>query len=339
MQDVYLEAKRKKKKYYAIILAMLFGFLMLTLLTVLLDYLLPFSTIILFPFFILPYFIAMQMMLIQIDVQEFNNKTFYRLFRIGLSPLIKMSFGTLINVLLAILIYYLVNQVSIIVFVLLPQNSGLITQLIESMEIEGITFKEMYDIFYGFIQNSESWKQMIFISTSIAYGAGFMFFIYRMLHNSLYALCKTSASLPSGRNKPVFKEVFKKYSRYYYKTYYKHEWYKVALVPIFYAGGVLLAYYLNLQVLTLVIAPSLALVAVTLLLPNLLLYQEKTYVMMFHELSKKNYTNMQKVYTDLKGQANLNKEQEKALDEFMKQLENATKEKREENKENKNSDE
>ena len=181
------------------------------------------------------------------------------------------------------------------------------------------------------------------MSSAISYGLAFMFFVYKMLHNALYALCKTSASLPNGKDQPIFKDVFKKYSRAYYKTYYKNEWYKVALIPLFYVVGILLAYFLDLKALNLVFGVSLSLVALVILLPDLMLYQEKTYASMFEELSKRNFTNMQKVYSDIKGQANLSEEQEKALEDFMNQLENAMKEKNvqdgNDNKENKSSDE
>lgn len=340
MQEVYREAKNKKKKQYTVILAMLFGFLMIGLLTILLDFLFSFSAILLFPFLILPYFIAMQMTLIQIDVQEFNRRRFYRMFAIGLSPLVRKSFSALKNVLIAVIIYYLTSQASMIIFGLFPKYSEVIKQLNESVANSG-NILNISNTINDAIQNNELLKNMIFISSSIAYGLAFMFFVYKMLHNALYALCKTSASLPNGKKRPVFNEVFKKYSKQYYKTYYKKEWYKVALVPIFYAGGILLAYFLDLPGLNLLFGVTLAFIAIVILLPNLMLYQEKTYVKMFEELSKRNITNMQKVYSDLKDQANLTKEQEAALEDFMKQLENAVKDKEEQNKndENKNSDE
>ena len=339
MQDVYLEAMKKKKQYRAVVLAMTFGFLMVGLLTVLLDYLLPFSAIILFPFLVLPYFIAMQMTLIQIDVQEFKNKNFYRMFLVGISPIVRRSFGLIKNILFAVLIYYLASQATMLIFGLIPQYSSLMSQLNESITIENASFAELYNTVIDIVQNNEVWKNAIFISTSISYGAAFMFFIYETLHNSLYALCKNSASLPNGRNKPVFKEVFKKYSRDYYKTYYRKEWYKVILVPIFYIGGILLAYFLDLPNLNIILGTAFAVIAIVLLIPNLMLYQEKMYVKMFDELSKKNFSNMQKVYSDLRGQVNLTKEQENALEDFMKQLEDAVKEKKEnDNDENKSSD-
>ncbi|MCH5179952.1 MAG: hypothetical protein J1F32_01910 [Erysipelotrichales bacterium] len=343
MQEVYMEAKKKKKKFYPMIFAMLFGFFMVCLLTVVLNILFPAFVIVLFPLLILPYFIAMQMTLIQLDVQEFSRKNFYRLLVVGLSPMIRRSFRVLKNALLACLIYFLAMQVSMFIFGLIPEYSELMTELTKSIALNGSNINNVIDTITNNYQNNELWTNMIFISSSIAYGLAFMFFVYKMLHNALYALCKTSASLPDGKDQPIFKEVFKRRSRAYYKTYYKNEWYKVVLVPLFYILGVVLAYFLERKALNLVFGISFSLVAIVILLPSLMLYQEKTYASMFEELSKRNFTNMQKVYSDIKGQANLSEEQEKALEDFMNQLENAMKEKNEQggndNKENKSSDE
>lgn len=343
MQEVYIEAKKKKKKFYPMIFAMLFGFFMVCLLTAVLDILFPAFVIVLFPLLILPYFIAMQMTLIQLDVQEFSRKNFYRLFFVGLTPMIRRAFSALKNVLLACLIYFLTTQLALFVFGLIPEYSDLMVQFTNSVALGGSNVNDVVNTIMNNYQNNELWNNMIFISSSIAYGIAFMFFVYKMLHNALYALCKTSASLPNGKGQPVFKEVFKRHSRAYYKTYYKNEWYKIALVPIFYALGVVLAYFLDKKAFNLVFGVSFSLIAIVILLPNLMLYQEKTYASMFEELSKRNFTNMQKVYSDIKGQANLSEEQEKALEDFMNQLENAIKEKNEQgrndNKENKSSDE
>ncbi len=338
MQEVYNEAKGKKKRYYTVVLAMLFGFLMIGLLAVILDFLLPYTIIILFPFVIMPYFLAMQMTLIQLDTQEFNRKNFYRMFALGISPLSRRAYSLLKNILLTLLIYFLALQAVTFVLGLMPQYSELMNEIKEAIAGSGTNFNDIYITINGYLQNNELLKNIIFISSSVAYGVSFMFFVYRILHNALYALCKVSASLPDGHNKPVFKEVFKKYSKDYYKVYYKNEWYKVALVPLFYIGGVVLAYFTGLLGLYVVFGAGFAFIAIIILLPNLMLYQEKTYARMFEDLSKANLSNMKKLYSDLKDQTNLTAEQEKALEDFMKQLENAVKNKEDSNNENKNSD-
>lgn len=338
MKEVLQLAMQKKKKYYATIIAMVFAFFVVLLLSTFLSFWLEYLIILLFPLLILPFFIAMQMTMIQLDTMEFSAKKFNRMIMVGMSPMLKKPFRTLKTVLLSFLLFIAFTYLSFLIASYIPYYKDYIAEIINiSLNNTGV---DMYNAIITYMQtNTEMTQALMFFVSSISYGIAFFFFIFKMLHNALYALCKNSASLPDGHNQPVFKETFKKYAKQYYRQYYLHEWYKVLLVPVLYALGIYVSYLIEKPTYNLFFATIFALIGVVILLPNLMLYQEQTYVLMFEELSTRNFSNMQKIYSDLKGQANLTQEQTDALDDFIKQLEEAIKTKDQDDKKEDKDDE
>ena len=320
MNEVLERMSEKKKKYRPQILAMVFGFVILAFLAIVLDQFLSFSAIVVFPLVVFPYFISMQMMLLQIEQREFSRRNFKSYYFAGLSPMVRKAYSPLINALLAVLIYLLSSILIFVIFYCMPSYNDVFSEMIKGMSRYSNT-SDMYNYLAAFVnEHDEIFYLLFLVSNGISYGFAFMFFIYKISHNALYGLCKAGLNLPNGKNRPVFKETFVKYKKQYYLTFYKHNWYRVILVPLFYGFGVYLSTLINQTHLWMMFGSGFAIIALAILLPNLLLFQEQTYVMMFDELSKKNFKNMEKIYDNFRNNANLSEEQSKALDEFIEGL-------------------
>ena len=319
MDEIFEKAKEKKVKYRGPIYAMTFGFVITCFITIFLDTLFGYMAIILFPFLVLPYFIAMQMTIMQLDNLPFNRKTFNSAMRLGFFPNCRIPFRTLANVLLALLIYALVSSLTLGILYLTPSYNDYISQLI--LVIQNSDAQNIYSNISAFANsNIETYNFVMYLTTTIGYGAGFMFFVYKMLHNALYALCRVSASLPNGKDKPIFKDVFPHYKKQYYKIIFSKEWYKIILIPLLFAGGVVLCYFTNLLNFAIPVSCALSVVGIAILLPDLLLIQENTYAVMFDELSASNFTNMNKIYKQMRSSDNLTEEQKQELDNFINHL-------------------
>lgn len=319
MDKLFDLAKQKKSKQRQFLYAMTFGFVIVALLVAFLDSLVSYSAIIFVPFLVVPFFIAVQMMYLQLENEPFSSKLFYRIFRVGMSPMLRSSYRTIKNALFAVLINFVLSSIILGIFYLIPNYHQFILDLFEVIQANyGDTLNDALNTFAK--ANLQQYNTVFYITNAISYGVSFMYFAYKMLHNALYALCKNAASLPNGKNQPIFNEVFSKYKKVYYKNYYKHQWYKVLLVPIFYTLGALVAYFTDKLALSNWFGSSFAITAIGILLPDLLGYQEQAYIYFFNELSSKNFINMQKIYSDIENNLDLTKEQHDALQNLLNQL-------------------
>lgn len=319
MDEVFKKAKEKKAKYRGSIYAMIFGFVVICLVTIFLDALIGYMAIILFPFLVLPYFIAMQMSIIQLENIPFNRNNFNLSMRLGLFPNCRIPFRTLANAFIALLIYSVTSLLVFAILYLTPTYKDFISQLLNVLQNSDT--QNVFDNLSSLANsNIETYNFVMYLTSSIGYGVGFMYFIYKMLHNALYALCKTSASLPNGKNKPVFKDVFPHYKKQYYKIVYGKEWYKIILIPILFALGIVICYFTNKLAFGIPVACALSVIGIAILLPDLLLIQENTYAVMFEELSAYNFTNMNKMYETMRSSDRLTEEQKQELDNFINHL-------------------
>lgn len=317
MHEVFQNAKEKKKTYRSAIYAMVLGFAIVCLAAVLLDAFLPFSAFVIFPFFVLSYYVAMQMMITQLGRMEFSRsqfKTFKRM--TTFSTILRSPYKSLFHVVMAALIKYFLTFLIIAIFLNIPAYHDFIVEF--SKIVFSLDGRNVNDAIMAFAKaNQEQYNFVFFITDSVSYGVAYLYFMFMMLHNGLYALCENNVYTQSG-NKSVFLRVFKKYKGSYYKLVFAKEWYKILLILILFAGGFVLAYFLGLLNYGVPIATGLSVIGVCLLLPDLLLFQEQTCIVMQKELQEHKRNDIQKQYNDISDK--LNEDQKKELDAFIDNL-------------------
>lgn len=96
-----------------------------------------------------------------------------------------------------------------------------------------------------------------------------------------------------------------------------------------------MAYFTDKLALSNWFGSSFTIIAIGILLPDLLGYQEQTYIYFFNELSSKNFINMQKIYSDLENNLDLTKEQHDALQNLLNQLKETVEEEKKKHKKEK----
>ena len=81
-----------------------------------------------------------------------------------------------------------------------------------------------------------------------------------------------------------------------------------------------MCYFTNILNFAIPVSCALSVIGIAVLLPDLLLIQENTYAAMFDELSAGNFTNMNKIYKQMRSSDNLTEEQKQELDNFINHL-------------------
>lgn len=336
MKEVYQKAMQKKKKYHHELYAMTFGFAVLVLLAVLVDSLVSFAAFIFFPLFVVPYFISMQTMSLQLEEFGFDRRRFNGIKRMAtLSSMLRSGFKSLSTVLVAVCINFVATIIIFSIFDFIPQYHEFIQEFIKIIQ-DGENFYANLEVVAK--EYNAQYNFVMYLTQAVSYGLAFGFFVFKMTNNSLYALCKNNASLPSGRNAPVFKDTFEKYKKEYHKMFISKEWYKILLIGVCYIIGAISFYYLKLLNFGIPFATALALIAYCFLVPDIIVVQEQMYIYMFDELSQRNATNMQKMFDDIKDKQILNDEQQEELDKFINNLREKLNQKKDDDDDNDKSD-
>lgn len=224
----------------------LFFFVLFTLLSLMLAYVLPYSLILTVPFVIAPSYFAFSSVSVAIDAKHGEEVTFFRMFRVYFSNLFFGGYRLLLGLLKSLGAYVGLEALLILIFDLtvfskIPGYSAFAEKLIETTD-----YSAVFDEYYKFITSNATMVKFTMLATLISLVFASFFFIQHVGKHSLKMRRNLfrKPPLPSAQVTYVYKTVRREHRGELIKTYFKCSWFYQLLLVLAGAGGVLISFFL-----------------------------------------------------------------------------------------------
>lgn len=322
-QHIEETLKQRQKKYYGKVLAVSLCVGAIVLAIVFLQWLIErsyigFTMILAFPLVVIPLIACAIVATTRICHEpDYNFRTFYSFYVVGLSPQMRTSFRLLVTLLKSLLIMFVINIVGFAIIYYIPTLRDAINEFMA--QIDGANIIDTTYRFMDFL-TSEPFYTPYMILTNVSFGVSLIYFVYSILSKCLYANCKINAMLPNGRNMPVFKEVFSKYRKVYYQTLLKYNWYYYVVPILGYILSIILSFVFHFELYGTIIGVLVLIILLIPCMPNLLILNDIMYEIMGAELQIKNASFITDILSKFNGDSNLSEEQKREIDKMLNDL-------------------
>ena len=222
----------------------LFWFVFLTILSLILAYVFPFSLIVTLPLVIIPSWFAFNSCTFLKGVKNSQNVNFFTLFKAYFSPLFFGGYRLLLGFLKGFLFYLGISSIAFAVYsqVALSNNADYLA--IMDMMNNPQELEALMNELTNFMLSPEVAKPMYFI-TSIAALIGVAVFIQHVLKHSLKMRRNlvTRSPIPSKQFVLIDKKVRKDNCKLLWSSYLASSWFIQLILILSAAGGVVIGYF------------------------------------------------------------------------------------------------
>ena len=299
----------------------LFWFVILTILSLCLAYLLPYSLIVTIPCVIIPSWFAFNSVNSLKGVRNSNNVTFFLAFKNYFSPIFFGGYRLLIGLLKGFVTYILSSFVGYLIFdwTILNKNAEyqeLLTKFTNTTDLSTLN-----DELSEFI-SKEEFQVPIFLMSSIALLLAFVVFTHHVLKHSpkMRRNLFVKAVAPMRVFHSVDARVRKNNRKFIFSSYFFITWFIQLIVIIAGAGGILISFFL-LKDLDPFHAVTISLFLMFILVAPLLNYINVTQTFIYLKLAEKYESTFVKLTLEFldkyKEKIGIEEEQAKQIQEFL----------------------
>lgn len=306
-------ARIKRKRIYRDALMMSISVGAITLLAVLINLLMSYSIIILFPILVVPFLICTMIGTMRISMEkDYSFRSYHKFYFVGLSPTVLSGFKLFSTYFKALLIAFIAIALGMGVLFLIPEYKDLMNELADLLR--NGTAVEYINIMNEFISNHEAvMGPAVDIIFAIGEGVAIFYFMFVFFKRLLFVFAKVNALLPEKSGYKIFNKVFSKHRRKYYKGLLKFTWFSPVFIPLVYLLGAAIAFYTERGLLMSSLGIMLVILTLIPLLPSILIYNEEIYGEISNELQVQNSEFLLKVLEEVKSRDNLTPEQKEEL--------------------------
>ncbi len=223
----------------------LFFFIMFTLVSLMIAYVLPFSLLITVPFVIAPSYFAYTSVCIGKDSKHGEDFSFFRMYKVYFTNLFFGSYRLLLGLLKSFAAYVGSEMVLIFIFDAtifskIPGYSALAEKLVTSTD-----YTAVFDEYYKFISTNETMVRFTFLATVISLVFASFFFIQHIGKHSLKIRRNLfrKPPLPAAQVSYVYKTFRREHRGELIKSYIKFAWFYQLLLILAGGGGVVLSFF------------------------------------------------------------------------------------------------
>ncbi len=317
IKETKLKQKKKGKNLFYFSFPFVISLLVVVILSLTITGSLFWTMVLAVPLVLIPLYLCLLISSFRLEVEQpTGGKGFYSSYIVGLSRPIRHGFFPLKSGLLAILVAFLYLFLVYGISMVIPSLSKAIQEIssVTSSDIEiPLILEEILRIYEE--------NPLLYLLISGSELVGFLAFFVFFFHHGLYVICKLNAILPNGKGKPVFESVFPKYRKSYYQGYFALFWWQIPLILLLSIGGFALSYFIEKPEFCL----FFAFIAVTLsglfIVPNIVIYQETMYTLMYQDLGNQNKDYLKNLIQHMEIPDELSDEQKSELKKMLDEAE------------------
>lgn len=317
IKETKLKQKKKGKNLFYFSFPFVISLLVVVILSLTFTGSLFWTLVFAVPLVLIPLYLCLLISSFRLEVgQSTEGKGFYSSYGVGLSRPIRHGFFPLKSGLLAILVSFLYLFLVYGISMVIPSLSKAIQEIysVTSSDIEiTLILEEILRIYED--------NPLLYLLIAGSELVGFLAFFVFFFHHGLYVICKLNAMLPNGKGKPVFQDVFPKYRKSYYQGYFALFWWQIPLILLLSIGGFALSYFIEKPEFCLFFALIALTLSGFLIVPNIVIYQETMYTLMFQDLGNQNKDYLKKLLQHMEIPEELSEEQKSELKKMLDDVE------------------
>lgn len=297
----------------------LFWFVFLTMLSLILAYVFPFSLIVTIPFVIVPAYFAFTSMNAVKGVKHGEQATFWKMYRIYFSPIFFGGYRLFFGLLKAFIAYFAVSTIGLsIVLYTNPSYQGLVSNVANISNINEI-YEEMENILL-----QPKIEKAFYLITTIALVFGAVLFIQHIMKHSpkMRRNLYTRQVIPMKQFNIVEKTLRKQKRKFILTSYLGTSWFIQFLIVLTLSGGIVLSYFLlkNFDIgQAFVISLFLMFVCITPLLNYISVTQDLMYVALMKDYEQTFVNLTLEFLTKYKDKIGLEEEDANKIKDFLEQ--------------------
>lgn len=222
----------------------LFWFVFLTLLSLILAYLLPYSLIITIPLVILPSYFAFNSLNIIKDTKNSEGVKFWHMYRTYFSQLFFGGYRVWFGVLKAFIAYFVSTSIGFIIFDITVLSKNAEYQEILKNSADASQMNEAVSELMDFLSKPE-FSKMLFFITAIPLLIAAFFFIHHIAKNSIKMRRNifSRTPIPIRQFSMVDRKVRKNNRKFLLHTYCSCAWFIKLVLVIAASGGIVFSYF------------------------------------------------------------------------------------------------